>query len=176
MRKAALLEMAASMRKAAMALVLVCLAVVSQGCGHPAAPPPVGANLTGVPLWTDPGVSMPLRQEQTLSPDGSSLLLTLQEPTTSGPRSVSVAAYSFTDQWKHPAVFFSAGQDWVKDYNLAMPLGWVADRSCLFLDREGRGDRVHRTCLWDPVFSRFRERSGKSLPSRVGAIRNHMGV
>ena len=91
------------------------------------------ADLTGIPLRTEPSAAMQIRQRQTLSPGGSSLLLALQEHTMSGPRSESVAAYSFTDQWKHPTVFFSAGQDWAKDYNLVMPLGWVTDTSCLFL-------------------------------------------
>lgn len=152
-------RMAATLRMMAVAVVVACLTAVSQGCAEPERPEPspvppslapvppappavpvagskslfLKADLTGVLWWTDPGVSMLLRQEQTLSPGGSSLLLTLQEPATSGSGAVSIAAYSFTDQWQDPAVFFNAGPDWVEDYSLAMPLGWVTDRSCLFL-------------------------------------------
>ncbi|MGE5580302.1 MAG: TolB family protein [Bacillota bacterium] len=107
-------------------------------------PPFLVASLEQIPLWSDSAVSMELRQMETLSPDRLNVLLTFQDYTQPGPaRGVAVVSRSLTVSEKDPWEFFSAGEEWVKDYNLAMPLGWVTDTSCLFLVGYDQVDGPH---------------------------------
>lgn len=144
--------------KASLVLLTACTAALCQGCREPSLSPPAAVeapksgtpppatvpaiqpkwvflegSVKGVPFWSEPFQSLALRQKQALSPGGSNILVTLKDPGISGASGASVAVLSFTDQWHHPTVFFSADENWMKNYNVMMPLGWVADFGCLFV-------------------------------------------